>query len=947
MKNKAIKLGIILISVILLSLNVSAFTSTFYEQKQTLASFEYSTPTPSAPNSFYSVWDTTRTSSGSSSSNQVRLPLQSTGTYNFLVLWGDGNSDTITSWNQAAVTHTYASAGVYTIDITGTIIGLKFDYSEDRLKIIEIQQWGDLRLGNSGYYFYGCYNLELTATDNLNLMGTTNLHAAFLDCGHLGSSGNINGWDVSSVTDMGYMFGYASSFNQPIDSWDVSSVTDMERMFRFASSFNQPLGSWDVSSVTDMHEMFYGASSFNRPLGSWDVSSVIDMHWMFFRAHSFNQPISGWDVSSVTNMNSMFEDTYYFNQPIGSWDVSSVTNMGYMFSDALAFNQPIGGWNVASLTVMYYMFYGASSFNRPLGSWDVSSVTNMKFLFSGASSFNQPIDSWDVSSVTDMYVMFYGASSFNQPIGSWNVSSVTDMYGMFYEAYSFNRPLGSWDVSSVIDMEYMFYGASSFNQPIDGWDISSVTDMRYMFSGASSFNQPLSSWDISGVISMNGMFSGASSFNQPIGGWDVSSLTDMRYMFSGASSFNQPLGSWDISSVTDMGYMFSGASSFNQPIGSWIVSSVTVMRSMFDGATSFNQSLNSWDVSSVTDMRSMFDDASSFNQPLSSWDVSSVTDMRSMFEDASSFNQPLGSWDVSSVTDMYHMFSSVTLSVTNYDDLLIGWSLLSLQNSVIFSGGNSRYSITGEVARQSIITNFQWTITDGGPAYPGTFTLNSDAGNPDIDGKFTLLWSISARADSYSVYSHSSYITEINGSLTLLAESITSQSLYLRYPNGTYYFIVVANNTYAETLSNCEKVIVAILKFPPEDFFLSSNAENPDSNGNFDLDWTYSVGANNYSVYRHFSYISVINGSLTLLADEIIDLTMLCSNYSSGTYFFIVVAHNNDGDTLSNCIMVIVDREGGVGLPGVSGYSLVLIIAALGITTVLVIKKKYDRKYQT
>ncbi|MFT4312330.1 MAG: hypothetical protein ACMXYF_03810, partial [Candidatus Woesearchaeota archaeon] len=115
---------------------------------------------------FVSVWDTSLISDGSSGGLQVRLPLTSSGVYNFTVDWGNGVVEHITHWEDAI--HTYASPGVYTITINGTIDGFRFNNGGDRLKLLEISSFGTLRLGNAGSYFSGTTNLNITATDILN-----------------------------------------------------------------------------------------------------------------------------------------------------------------------------------------------------------------------------------------------------------------------------------------------------------------------------------------------------------------------------------------------------------------------------------------------------------------------------------------------------------------------------------------------------------------------------------------------------------------------------------------------------------------------------------------------------------------------------------------------------------------------------------------------------------
>jgi peptide/nickel transport system substrate-binding protein len=225
------------------------------------------------------------------------------------------------------------------------------------------------------------------------------------------------------------------------------------------------------------------------------------------------------------------------------------------------------------------------------------------------------------------------------------------------------------------------------------------------------------------------------------------------------------------------------------------------------------------------------------------------------------------------------------------------------------------------------------------PIYRGTsgpFSLTSDAGTPDDNGNFDLNWTASADATNYSVYEYSGYINDINGSLTPLTSEITELGLTLSgFLDGIYYFIVVAHNEYGDTLSNCISVVV---EHPlPGEFTLSSNADDPDTDGAFDLSWIASMHADNYSVYRYSSFITTINGSLSLLADEITDLTLPLSDYEDGPYYFVVVAHNVYGNTLSNYISVTVKKP--ESPPGIPGYNGLLIIAVLGVSITLIINK--------
>ena len=221
---------------------------------------------------FVTTWKTDNV--GSSTDTQVTITTDGSLVYNYQVDWGDGQTNANLTAN---ITHTYATAGTYTISISGDFP--HFLPLGDAEKLLSVEQWGEINWQSMISAFSGASNFILNATDAPRL---------------------------SLVTSMASMFQDATAFNQNIANWDVSSVTDMNSMFTNVTAFNQDITGWDVSSVTNMFFMFAGATTFNQNIGGWDVSSVTNMSFMFGTATAFNQNIGGWDVSSVTNMSNMF-----------------------------------------------------------------------------------------------------------------------------------------------------------------------------------------------------------------------------------------------------------------------------------------------------------------------------------------------------------------------------------------------------------------------------------------------------------------------------------------------------------------------------------------------------------------------------------------------------------------------------------------------------------------
>lgn len=703
---------------------------------------------------FISSWKTDN--SGSSSDLQIALPLIGGKSYDMTVDWGDGTTSDITSSSDSDKTHTYAEAGTYTVKIEGTNGGIKFNDGGDKLKILEISQWGTFDI-SSDALFYGCSNLNITARDT-PLRTTTGFDSMFRNCASL-----VGG--VSSINTTG--------------------VQTFRHTFRDCALFNGDISTWDTSSAVSIERMFSGCTAFNKNIGAWNVSSVTSLQLTFLDCSSFNQDISGWDVSSVTRFTGAFNGCTSFNQDIGAWDVSSGTFGGNaMFFNCLSFDQDLSAWDVTNWADFSNMFSGCRlstpNYDALLIAWAALNVQDNKSFHGGSSTYSSGAaatarqsliddDTWtitdgglnefiltftNVSSVTlpilldgtyDMTVDWGDASSSNietydsgsesaatwlaarthtyATLGDYTITITGTISGWSFEEYTASRgdltDISNWGPLDI-DRQGAFYRCTNLDvSAVDSPSVSS-TDLTFTFYDCESLTNAGGVWPVGSVTTFQQMFQGCILFNSSLDSWDVSSGVNFVNMFSGCAAFNSGVGSWDVSAAENMQGLFFNCSTFNKDISGWDVSACKNFNQMFAGAAAFNQDISGWDLSSVRSMDSMFLNAASFNQPIGSWDISNLYSLpwgasgivlTSFLSGASSFDQNLSGLNISDATQLYSILSGCGISVGNYNLTLIGFASQNVNFNVNFGSPPATPTGAGLDAKNYLITNRSWIFS--------------------------------------------------------------------------------------------------------------------------------------------------------------------------------------------------------------------------------------------
>lgn len=270
----------------------------------------------------------------------------------------------------------------------------------------------------------------------------------------------------------------------------------------------------------------------------------------------------------------------------------------------------------------------------------------------------------------------------------------------------------------TIKIESKIFGGIYFN---NGGDKAKITKIANYGQGVSRLNigsfygcSSLLSIDIGNIVS-----NGADATNQYRGCtalttvplFNLSKVTNASYMFYICSSLTTvPL--LNLSSITNAYAMFLGCTSLTV-IPFFDLSNLINATGMFYQCSNIT-TVPLFDLSKVTNAGTMFYQCSKLTT-VPFFDLSSVTDATGMFYQCTALTTvPL--LNLSRVTNASNMFLGVTLTTQSYSDFLINLATLPLQSGVSFHGGNSKYNPAAAIARAYLISNFGWTITDGGTA---------------------------------------------------------------------------------------------------------------------------------------------------------------------------------------------------------------------------------------
>jgi hypothetical protein len=408
------------------------------------------------------------------------LPLPNTGTYNFVVDFGDGNIETITAYNQAEATHTYAVTGVYNVSILGKCTSWQFAISASNVGVSSVTQFGNLLIDTCTGAFSGCNTLvTITAPFWPSVIECQDI---FFGCSNL------------SEIPVGFFSNSDNTITTIQNAWyDCSSLSVIPESLFVENSY----------SLTYLNAAFKNTAIVTVEDGLFaGCSSVWSAYSLFENCTSLTTVESGAfaDMTGLDDITSLFAGCSSLNNlPAGLFSTNTViTQAPYVFADCTQLTTGLDNLFSSSTGIQYFnnVFANCTSLAEIP---DTVFGTN-----SSASSFNDAFNG--CSSLSTIYgTMFSGLGASNISFNSafYACSLLTDLPSALFDGVSvgsLNSTFsnsgvinvadgGNWNITALTDASSCFDGCTininDYTMLIHGWAIQAV-QYGVSFSGGNS-----------------------------------------------------------------------------------------------------------------------------------------------------------------------------------------------------------------------------------------------------------------------------------------------------------------------------------------------------------------------------------------------------------------------------------------------------------------------------
>lgn len=437
---------------------------------------------------------------GSDANATFTFPAHQTGddpVNDIVITWGDGTESgaegLAADLGAPALTHTYSSAGIYPVFVSGNSLeNIKFGGVSDAQDLLQIASWGTGNIYTSpssmASAFSGCTQMNFTAA----------------------SRSDINLPDTSAVEDWSNAFLSCSSITGAFPDFDFSAATSFSASWKDCSSLtsfttDSTSKNLQTQNVTTLYQAWNGCSGLTS-FPTLNTSSVTNFTSAWKGCISLTSFPSGIDTSSGTTFINTWEDC------IGLTSFPSLTlSAGTSFSSTWKNCTGLTSFplvNVGSSTSFFFTWNGCSGLTSfPL--LDFSNSTNFRSTFTGCSSIAGAFPSVNTSLGTEFRECWEQCSSLTS-FPDTGFTSAIDI-GRAWRGCNSLTSFPAIDLPVCENMNRAWENCSGLTGTFASiQNTSSATNMIATWKGCSSLTGfPLI--DVDSVTSFNECWTGCSS----------------------------------------------------------------------------------------------------------------------------------------------------------------------------------------------------------------------------------------------------------------------------------------------------------------------------------------------------------------------------------------------------------------------------------------------------